>query len=64
MKTILYILLSLMTLSFASCDREDDINEIFNGKKWYMKSFVANGKENNKEEKRKGEQHQTEHARE
>ena len=39
-----------MTLSFASCDREDDINEIFNGKKWYMKSFVANGKENNKEE--------------
>ena len=43
MKKLLYILLSLMTLSLVSCEREDDINDIFNGKKWYIKDFVANG---------------------
>lgn len=30
-------------LSFASCSREDDIDEIFDGKTWYMNGGKING---------------------
>lgn len=41
-KNILYILFALLTLS--ACSREDDIEEIFVGKTWYMFDASINNK--------------------
>lgn len=38
---LLYIMLT--SLIFSACSREDDINEIFYGKTWYMTNIVING---------------------
>lgn len=38
---LLYIILTI--LIFTSCRREDDIDEIFYGKTWYMTGIVING---------------------
>ena len=46
-KSILYITLTLLILS--ACDREDDIDEIFTGKTWYMNGARISGKKLNSE---------------
>lgn len=35
--------LLILTLTFASCSLEDDLDEIFYGKTWYMNGAVING---------------------
>ncbi|MBO4664819.1 MAG: DUF4847 family protein [Bacteroidaceae bacterium] len=49
MKTILYIL-SLVMVVLTSCTREDDINEIFLSKCWYINGIRHDGKEAEKED--------------
>lgn len=46
-QTILTITLTLLILS--ACKREDDIDEIFVGRTWYMNGVVINGVTNSKE---------------
>ena len=50
MKRIINILLLLTTLlSFSSCSQEDDIEEIFVGRTWYMTGATINGMRLNSE---------------
>ena len=39
----------IVLLSFSSCEQEDDIEEIFVGKTWYMNGATINGKRLNSE---------------
>lgn len=49
MKNILYIL-TLVIVALTSCTREDDINEIFLNKCWYINGICKEGKEATKED--------------
>lgn len=41
--TLLCIVMTAITCLFASCSNEDDIDEIFIGKTWYMNGATVNG---------------------
>lgn len=43
MKAIRFILLALIATLFTSCSQEDDVNEIFVGKNWYILNATFNG---------------------
>lgn len=51
MKQKLYIFIAsfIALLTLTCCSREDDVNEIFNGKTWYMNGGVINGMKLNSE---------------
>ncbi|MBQ6964495.1 MAG: DUF4847 family protein [Bacteroidaceae bacterium] len=52
MKQALYIFtIAAILLTFTSCTREDDLNEIFIGKTWYMNGGIINGMKLNSEVK-------------
>jgi len=42
MKKYIYILIAMMTFVLSSCNKEDDINEIFVGKTWYVIGYTIN----------------------
>ena len=53
MKRITFILyLTLTLLAVASCKNEDDVEEIFTGKTWYMNGLVINGITSSEETKK------------
>lgn len=53
MKRIKFILyLTLTLLAVASCKNEDDVEEIFTGKTWYMNGLVINGITSSEETKK------------
>ena len=41
------LLISLMTIVMASCDKEDDLNEIFEGGRFHVTGLTYNGKKVN-----------------